>query len=730
MTQEVAQDAITEESGNVMQSSKQGEENATTSVDHSKATVDPGSLEWEQDLDGLRAKISTRLKAWEDSRRSSIEKQLEAYRAQQELQILKSIRSEALDAQTRLDNQAAELKNALDICRRDWDELFRECQTLRARERQLTEELSETRLALTRQTLDHQADKVKLLEELNTAKSALQLHQIRILEEMNAAKSAQVKPLEDPTTARTGLDDAKMEKFENDEFDGPEIASDREAHTEETASQKELRVQELGRVGPIGEGPPDVIVPQRPQGWANEPLQERRRRWETLTWTNKETYNIEGSCRAYQLAGGMFIKRSDEGNMLILQLPTSRAPVYRAITHGNLNTKIAGFASDASQDLLVSFGWDHELVWIAMYSLTGSKPAPHPEATRQILQVQKGRYEYYNPYPYHRSANGASDYPQDYTLKIAGDFVGMLIYKSEGRMSRLLVWNWKIGTLIRDTLGSQGHSFDTAYEFSFVSPTLFHVTTLANGVGSIELYYIDPSAITTTGFTHLASLLLPPVKQGVEIVPVQCSTESLQSNGLPNHVGTSQLSVLQIKYTTFSGLFNSEQFQLVVPTSLFVDYWNDSQSGTIDLPITAQWNIWGPSKTLWIPGRPLVPLSLFESRPENLWTRYLRGQRVLALPTEGPGIEVLDFDFDPDSPPVNMDPSLRQDIRIGPTVIPAGNVFQDDVVSSLPYIKTTWRGALDEDFAGFAIDEERIIAISVEGSGSDRRISKLTTMTF
>ncbi|KAJ2930457.1 hypothetical protein H1R20_g6632, partial [Candolleomyces eurysporus] len=369
MTQEVAQDTITEETGNIMQGSRQGEDSATTSVDHSKATVDLGSLGWEQDLEGLRAKISTRLKAWEDSQKSSIEKQLESFKAQQELQILESIRSEALDTRTRLDNQAAELKNALDICRRDWDELFRECQTLRARERQLTDELSEARLALTRQTLDHQADKVELLEELNAAKSALQLHQIKVLEEKNAAKPAQVKPSEEPSTTRTGLAEttaganvAKMKKFENDEFDSLENVSDGEAHTEETASQEELRVQELGRIGPIDEGPPEVVVPQRPQAGAIEPLQKRQRRWQSLTWTKEEIYNIEGPCSAYQLAGGMFSKTDKEGNMLILQLPTSRAPVYRAITHCNLNTKIFGFASDASQELLVSFGYDSRRV--------------------------------------------------------------------------------------------------------------------------------------------------------------------------------------------------------------------------------------------------------------------------------------------------------------------------------------------------------------------------------
>ncbi|RXW12657.1 hypothetical protein EST38_g13195 [Candolleomyces aberdarensis] len=640
MAQKVAQDAITEETGNVMKDSKQGEDNIATSVNHSEAVVNSGSSEWEQDFDRLRVKISTRLKAWEDSRKSSITKQLESSKAQQELQILKSIRSEALEAQTRIDSQAAELRNALDICRREWDELFRECQTLRARERQLADDLSEARLALTHQKLDHQADKVKLLEELNTAKSAPQLHQIKLLEEMNAAKSAQVEPLEEPSTTglagmTAGVNIAKMKKSENEEFDGSEIASDEEAHSEETAFPEELKAHELGRIGPIGEGPPDVIIPHHPQAGANDPLQERQRRWLTLTWTDQETYNIEGPCNAYQLAGGTFIKTYKDGNMLILQLPTSRAPVYRAITHGNLNTKSFGFASDASQNLLVLFGCDIESVWIAMYSSTGSKHAPHPEATRQILQATNG---YSSDFDYRR-LEGASDNPKDYALKIAGDFVGMLIYIPEKRISRLLVWNWKIGMLIGDTLGAQCYLFGTAYEFSFVSPTLFHVMTPANGAGSIDLYSIDPSSITPTGFMHLASLLLPPVTQGVKIVPARCTTESSQPNGSPNHFCTSQLSVLQIEYATQFGFFDSEQFQLVVATSVFTEYWNNSQ--------------------------------------------------------------------------VHQDPSLQQDICIGPTVIPAGNVFSDDVVFSLPYMKTIRREALEEDFAGFAIDEERIIAISV-----------------
>ncbi|RXW21774.1 hypothetical protein EST38_g4081 [Candolleomyces aberdarensis] len=391
-----------------MQDSRQGGGNTTMSVDHSKAILDPGSLGWEQDLDRLRAKIWTQLKVWEDSQKSSITKQLESFRAQQELQILGSIRSEALEAQTRIDNQAVELQNALDICRGEWDELFRECQTLRARERQLTNDLSETRLALTRQTLDLQADKVKLLEKLNTAKSAPQLHQIKLLEELKAAKSTQAKLLEELSMAKTALAGmaagANVEIVENGEASGSGVASDEEAYTEETIPlEEELRVPEPGDIGPIDERLPGTVSPQHPQahGGVNEPFQElasqeglqksghialvderlpaavvpqhpqadagvnetfqeRRRRWQTLAWTAQETYVIEGPCSAYELIGGMFTKTDEEGNVFILQVPTSRDPVYQVITQCKLTTKICGFALDASQDLLVVSGCDNQ----------------------------------------------------------------------------------------------------------------------------------------------------------------------------------------------------------------------------------------------------------------------------------------------------------------------------------------------------------------------------------
>ncbi|KAJ2923929.1 hypothetical protein H1R20_g13168, partial [Candolleomyces eurysporus] len=131
--------------------------------------------EWEK----LQGEFSTQWKAWEDCQKSLIASQFDSFKTKQE-QELENTRSEMREAQAKLDRRGLsqkqlndELKHALETSRKERDLLSAECQTHRERERKLNDDLNETRSALTQQTLDLQADKVKLLEALNEAKSAL-----------------------------------------------------------------------------------------------------------------------------------------------------------------------------------------------------------------------------------------------------------------------------------------------------------------------------------------------------------------------------------------------------------------------------------------------------------------------------------------------------------------------------------------------------------------------------
>jgi hypothetical protein len=89
----------------------------------------------------------------------------------------------------------------------------------------------------------------------------------------------------------------------------------------------------------------------------------------------------------------------------------------------------------------------------------------------------------------------------------------------------------------------------------------------------------------------------------------------------------------------------------------------------------------------------------------------VHGQRVVAPTNIDQTIQVFDFNVHPNSPPPS-DASPKHP-RTTPTIVPPGNVFCDNVVSRLPYYIITKTGALDEDFDGFMIDQERIVALSV-----------------
>ncbi|KAJ2927354.1 hypothetical protein H1R20_g9741, partial [Candolleomyces eurysporus] len=170
------------------------------------------------------------------------------------------------------------------------------------------------------------------------------------------------------TTAKVGSADIRNEDPSAVANDSA-LAFDEEYYTKKIASlEEELNVLKSERICAINDSPlkdlkvvlakhgfSDAVVPQEPQAQmeAIERLKELHQRWQTLTWTSEETYDIEGPCSAYELAGGIFTKIDGEGNILVLQLPTYRDPVYKVIADRNLGIKPRGFTFDPSQDLIV-----------------------------------------------------------------------------------------------------------------------------------------------------------------------------------------------------------------------------------------------------------------------------------------------------------------------------------------------------------------------------------------
>ncbi|KAJ2918861.1 hypothetical protein MD484_g1534, partial [Candolleomyces efflorescens] len=450
------------------------------------------------------------------------------------------------------------------------------------------------------------------------------------------------------------------------------------------ASQLTIELAKDGLADSVGAGGEPAEAVKR--------LRELRTRWDTLSWTGKVIYGVEGSCNAYELVGGMFIKTDSDGNILIVKLPTSKDPLYKVVANRNLEMRPGDFALDASQDLIVFLNiesgpqpaHDRRRASVRVHSLSNFKP--HPEAATPTLYFAIDSDAVWGN-SIHRAIT-----------QVAGDLIATFI--CAGTSSRLLIWNWKTGKLVTDS--KENSLLPYSYAFSFVLPSLFYVTSLSDN-GVIVIYSVDPSG-AATGFTHIASLHLPPLQDNSAVQMFGCHTEPFQAKSASDRFPTvleKQLHVLTLTYISVTD-FSQSNYQLVAPASLFIGYHDLLQRRASEFPITAQWDDWGPFRTRFFP------------TPDTYhWLRYVHGQRVVAPSNIDQTIYVLDFNIHPNAPASQADASssLRH-AEFTPTTVPPGNVFCDNVVSRLPFYFLTKCGALNEDFDGFMIDQERIVAIS------------------
>lgn len=127
--------------------------------------------------------------------------------------------------------------------------------------------------------------------------------------------------------------------------------------------------------------------------------------------------------------------------------------------------------------------------------------------------------------------------------------------------------------------------------FTFVSPELFYVTTPE---GQIAMYSVD-----ATGYTHVASLLLPSVQASVFVHTFRCHTEQYRAKRSWRTASTlfeKQLHSFEITYLDQSD-FTHHDFRMFAPTSLFIEYHALYLKRGAKAPIIASWDDWGPFYT-------------------------------------------------------------------------------------------------------------------------------------
>ncbi|TFK38347.1 hypothetical protein BDQ12DRAFT_723206 [Crucibulum laeve] len=445
-------------------------------------------------------------------------------------------------------------------------------------------------------------------------------------------------------------------------------------------------------------------------------LRSQREAWHKLTWKHETIVPVYGDCDAYELVSGVFAKTSSQGDFYVATLPSSTDPGHES--HTDLGMRPRDFAIDPTQDLSFVLEADEtpfsrsegRQVRIHVWKL-GTK-MPHPEARSPVLPFEV--------YPHSEWGNQLVCV----SLQPAGDVVGAVV--SRGPEIRILIFNWKRGDLLSDS-----HVYglpESAYDFSFISPRAFIVTTTA-GSGTIQVYaFKDTPATPCLAIT----LHFPALRQFSALHQANAHSEALcggTSDRSP--FGTameSRLHVITLQYTTGAMFFHSV-YLLFTHNRTFLDYVSAVESGTMLAGSDIKWEDWGPEKSRFCSSQ--VPYT---------WARYVQGQQVICPPFDEDGtqcIRILDFNV-PDKPEVdNPVPSaddnsgVVQELHSSPEIIPASNVFMQDVITQLPYCATARLLSLDEEKdQAYMIDQERVVGLQVDIVSNGRRIRGLHVLSF
>lgn len=265
------------------------------------------------------------------------------------------------------------------------------------------------------------------------------------------------------------------------------------------------------------------------------------------------------------------------------------------------------------------------------------------------------------------------------------------------------------------------------WDFSFLSSRAYMLTTTA-GPGMIELYSFrgrpDAGAAEEDTSTPVVTMLLPPLRVGHE--PHHFATHSgpfvrYQTRG--RAFGTareSRVHLMSIHYGERGPrfhLFVLNEFLLALHTS----------AGQLLSAPVLEWKDWGPTHTRFLEHSVNFQWLRCVRFPEvvcvsaDAWRRYVHGSRVVLPPfvsATWPLLEstlcVLDFNVHPkraDDPVPLHDPAKGCQLITEPSRVPATTVFEEDVVTSLPYLASTRSGKFH--YSGFMIDDERIIGMKV-----------------
>ncbi|KAF7340687.1 F-box domain-containing protein [Mycena sanguinolenta] len=413
---------------------------------------------------------------------------------------------------------------------------------------------------------------------------------------------------------------------------------------------------------------------------ALEVLYKRRRTWQRLEWTSKNTVEIESLifCRAYELVAGLFIQqqRGPDFHTISLSDLVDNPQNARVTQSGGIElSNFEDFAIDPTQDLIIRF-YAPEPAYLDCRTMSSHEP--HPRANHPVFTFSLDRHPIGVFY-----------------IQIVDDVVG--IFFPEPPFSFHL-FNWRTGLTITEVRDEQDIPFPVA-EFHLLSSRSYIFAHAEHDTGSesgqIDIFTFDGDCPNSP--INIAILELPPVNPGVWITNMIIQAGPFCANaisGIPfTKSNQNRIYMFLICYdvTKWCRLFVHWRWL----HSYVIDHVRE-KTGTAVVP----WNEWGPQNSRMLLGE------------NHQWNRHVHGERIVLACENRNFVQVYDFGIIPQRIALVPQPTAQSEVVLHTesSTLVWDDIFEDTVTTSLPYMHTV--RLLSEEYDLFLMDQDRILAMN------------------
>ncbi|GJJ14999.1 hypothetical protein Clacol_009270 [Clathrus columnatus] len=478
-------------------------------------------------------------------------------------------------------------------------------------------------------------------------------------------------------------------------------------------------------------------------------LREQQEGWRCCQWKKKNTINLQGNCKTYELRNGVWAFGHCEAiteNANPRQLPpdyttTITCFILPSGSHeanpteleqwslNNLEMSIRDFTIDPLVDLIalveqVMEPRDQYPFRLHLRQLSDGRP--HPMAAQSTLTIGMKTID-----------------PTEcvFGIQLQETSVGVLIKQQAGvadDYDYLAVWNWQTGDL-ELTKVSDVAPYD---DFAFIDSCSVMLAVMENPV-ALQVYCFKKPKVYFAG-----AFLLPSTKDDFTYLELHFDGGPSASIAGPRSVDGTPYSlppvpdILAITFGVAEARVNITEsdvsgFTMVMSPRLMLDKLERNTANIPKVKMRDQlrvlpWKDWGAECTRWIPER----LDSLNWQPSMQAGRYAVVVKVSENDAEGQDNDdapslllrkqaIHIYDFRTGTIHQNIRKGLKNGIQVLPTLATERAIFEENVFSCLPY-HCVQSEPLPTLVSGVMIDEGRLVCTKIEETDEWRQLLVLT----